>query len=340
MAKEAKSTLRFSEAINQIEKGRIASAYFLNGEEDYLQIEFINTLKQALYGDNKRDASIERISARAGKAADLSNTILEYSLFGGGKLVLVHDSNKYNNDDRELLLKIFGQIPTENHLVLFHRGKMDMRRKYFKYVTAKTEWISLLPLNQSSAKYWIKRQLKKYDLSIDMPAIELMIEFAGLSYSTISEEVDKLSLNIDSGKSIAIEDIKNYGSKSAVFSIFELTDALGRKNKEKAINRLSRLLESGESLPAILAPVARHFNYLVMINSLSDLKSNNMVAARVGVQPFFVQKCREQISCFSSDTLKKALRYIFEAEYQSRYESISPGYILENLVIKITNLQE
>jgi len=340
MAKEAKSTLRFSEVISRIEKGRIATAYFINGEEDYLQNEFISTLKDALYGDNKRDASIERMAARAGKAGDLSNTILEYSLFGGGKLVLVHDSNKYNNDDRELLLKLFSQIPTDNHLVLFHKGKMDMRRKYFKYVTAKTEWISLLPLNQSSAKFWVKRQLKKYNLNIDMQALELLIEFAGLSYSTISEEADKLSLNIESGNSVTVDDIRNYGSKSAVFSIFELTDALGHKDREKAVNRLSRLLESGESLPSILAPIARHFNYLVMINSLSDLKSNNMVAARVGVQPFFVQKCREQIGCFSDDTLKMALRFIFEAEYQSRFEEISHGYILENLITKITNLQE
>jgi DNA polymerase-3 subunit delta len=219
-----------------------------------------------------------------------------------------------------------------------------MRQKYFKYVTSKTTWISFLPLTQDSAKFWVKRQLGKYSLQIDPKALDLLVDFAGFSYSTISEEVNKLSLNFEPGSTISLEDIRNYGSRSAVFSIFELTEALGLKDREKALNRLNRLLESGEALPAILGPIARHFNYLIMIESLKELKNNEMIASRVGVHPYFVQKCRAQINNFQGATLNETMRYIFEAEYQSRYEDMGKDkgkkFILENLVVKITDLQE
>ncbi|MBD3218232.1 MAG: DNA polymerase III subunit delta [candidate division Zixibacteria bacterium] len=340
MARSKKSSLKFSDVIGQIEKGKFAPVYFIDGDEDYLQIEFVNTLKRCLYKSSPENANVERITAKPGKAGDLANTALEYSLFGGSKLLIVNEAQKFNKDDKDILLKLFPQLPPGNHLVLFHRGNIDMRQKYFKYVTSKTTWISFLPLTQNSAKFWVNRQLGKYSLQIDPKALDLLVDFAGFSYSTISEEVNKLSLNFEPGSTISLEDIRNYGSRSAVFSIFELTDALGRRNKEKALNRLNRLLESGEALPAILGPITRHFNYLIMIDSLKELKNNNMIASRVGVKPFFVQKCRDQIDNFEGGTLKLTMKYIFEAEYQSRYEKMTPAFILENLVSKIADLQE
>jgi DNA polymerase-3 subunit delta len=340
MAKEPKSDLKFSAAVSQIEKGQIAPIYFIYGDDDYLQVEFIAAIRNAIYGGDLKNANIERITAKAGKASDLVNTALEYSLFGSGKLIIVSEANRYNKADKDLLLGFFPQLPKGNHLVLFHRAKVDMRYKYFKYLTSKVTWISFLPLTHETAKFWVKRQLGKYSLRIDPKAMDLLIDFAGLSYSTISEEVEKLSLNFESGSTISLEDVKNYGSRSAVFSIFELTEALGLKNREMALNRLERLLDSGESLSSILNPILRHFNYLIMIESLNELSSNNLIAARIGKHPYFVQKCREQILKFGGDSLKTTMRYIFEAEYQSRYDKMTPGFILENLVAKITDSRE
>jgi len=252
--------------------------------------------------------------------------------------VVVQDSQKYNKSDKDLLVKSLPQVPPENHIVLFHEGKMDMRLKYFKYTTQKTEWLSLLPLTQNTARFWIDRQLSRFKLRIDNSALELLIDFAGLSYSTISEEIEKLSLNVEPGSMITVEDIQNYGSRSAVFSIFELTDALGRKDREKALNRLNRLIESGENPQMVLGRILKHFNYLVMIDALRDLKSPQMISSRIGVQPFFINKCREQIAGFSRNSLLKSLRYIFEAEYQTRFEKMPRAYILENLIVKITSL--
>lgn len=338
MAKEPKSALKFDECIKHIEQDRIAPVYFITGSEDYLRIELIGTLKKQLFGDNPQNASYERITARSGKASDLVNTIMEYSLFGDGKLVVVSSAEKYNKTDKELLVKTLPQIPPENHVVLVHQGRMDMRTKYFKYLTQKTEWLSLLALTQHSAKYWVDRQLARHKLKIDSQGMELLIDFAGLSYSTISEELEKLSLNVDPGSIICHQDVENYGSRSAVFSVFELTDALGRKDKKKALNRLSRLLESGESTHMILGRILKHFNYLVMVSSLRDLKSDQMISSRIGVQPFFIRKCREQIAGYSKNSLLKSLRFVFDAEYQSRFEKMPPAYILENLIIKITSL--
>ena len=338
MAKEPKSTLKFAECIGSIEQGKIAPIYFVSGSEDYLKTELTGALRQQLFGKNPRDANFERFSVRAGKASDLLNTVMEYSLFGGGKLVVVQDGQKFNKADKDLLVTTLPQVPPENHLVIFHDGPMDMRLKYFKYVTQKTEWLSLLPLTQNTARFWIDRQLSRYNLRIDSAALEFLIDFAGLSYSTISEEIEKLSLNVEPGSTVTVDDIQNYGSRSAVFSIFELTDALGRKDREKALNRLSRLMESGENPQVVLGRILKHFNYLVMIDALRDLKSPQMISSRIGVQPFFINKCREQIAGFSRNSLLKSLRYIFEAEYQSRFEKMPRTYILENLIVKITSL--
>jgi len=340
MAKEHQSKLKFSELVGQIEKGKLASLYFINGEEEYLQNELVATFKRAVFGGEQSSAGPERLTARPRKAAELINTALEYSLFGQGKLILVYNAQAYNNDDRNLLLSFFPRIPAGNIVVLFHRDPPDLRYKYYKYLTEKAVWLTLLPLDQQSAGFWIKRRLDRYGLRIDSPAAELLIDYAGFSYSTLSEEVDKLSLNVQPGQMIKIEDVKNYASRSAVFSVFELTDALGNRDCNRALDRLNRLLESGEPIQSILNQIQRHFSHLVEINGLSGLKSPELIASKIGVKTYFVQKSLQQLENYDEQSLSMAMKLAFEAEYQSRYEQMDHRFILESLVLKIVGVRE
>ena len=52
MAKEKKSTLKFSEVIKRIESDRIAPVYFIDGDEDFLLLELLSALRNALFGKN------------------------------------------------------------------------------------------------------------------------------------------------------------------------------------------------------------------------------------------------------------------------------------------------
>ena len=63
MAKEKVSTLKFSEVIKRIENGKIAPVYFITGDQDYLLIELLSALRTALFGQNPRNANVERVSA-------------------------------------------------------------------------------------------------------------------------------------------------------------------------------------------------------------------------------------------------------------------------------------
>jgi len=336
MGKNPVSKIKFTEVASRIDKGQIEPLYFIDGDEDFLQNALVGALKEAMFGKNSRDSNMERFTAKPGKAADLINNALEYSLFSSGKLLVIHEVHKFNKTDEERLLKLFPQIPQGNTLIMFHGGKIDQRKKYYKYLINKAVFVSLLPLNQKTAKFWVKRCLDRLRLHIDSEAMNLFVDYAGLSYSTISEEADKISLNFEPGATITVDDIRKYGSRSAVFSIFELTEALGLKDRKRALNRLGRLLGSGENTTGILMPIMRHFNYLIKISSLQDISSDNMVASRIGVAPYFVKKCRQQIGKFEPDDLLRTMRYIHEAEYLSRFEKMPHNYILENLVVKIT----
>jgi len=341
MAKNPISSLKFSDLIRKIEKGEFSPVCFINGDEEYLKTEIVTTLRKHLFKSDPANANLERITASKNKAVDLINNALEFSLFSGGKLLIVNEAQRYSKEDRARLLEFFPSIPQGNYLVLFHNGKFDLRTKYFNYLTKKATWLSLQPLTQRSAGFWIKHRLQKYKLRIDLKAMDLFIEFAGFSYSSISEEIDKLSLNFEPGATITIDDIMKYSSRSAVFSIFELTDALGRQDTCKAIDRLERLLESGEPLARVLANVIRHFHKLVIISSFDKKVSDAIVSQGTGLHPFFVSKCRrEQLVNFDEENLEIACNAIFEAEFQSRFERIPHNYILENLVNKITKLAE
>lgn len=340
MAKEPVSDLKFSDVIKQLEKGQIAPVYFFTGDQEYLRLEITQAIIKALFGDNHQNATIEKIQAKPGKAVEMVNAVMEYSLFGGGRLVIVTEAERYNDKDQKLILKVLPTIPPENKLVIFHPGKLDLRKKFSKYLIAETQWVSFLSLDQRTAKFWIRRQQQKHGLSFEPEAVDLLIEFAGYSYRTLAEEIDKLALNLERGATVTSSDIHSYGSQSAVFSIFELTDALGRRDRQMALNRLENLLSAREKFADILRRVYGHFNYLYGISALEPSLSDKAVASRIRVHPFFIKKCRQQLRNFSRDDLRHALNSLFEAEYDSRFERIPQNYILERLIIKLTESPE
>ncbi|MBD3381998.1 MAG: DNA polymerase III subunit delta [candidate division Zixibacteria bacterium] len=340
MAKEPVSKLKFSDVIKQLEQNQIAPIYFFTGDQEYLRLEFTQAIIKALFGEDRQNATIEKIQAKPGKAAEMVNAAMEYSLFGGGRLVIVTEAERYNEKDQKLILKVLPTIPPENKLVIFHPGKLDLRKKFYKFMTNEATWVSFLALDQRGAKFWVRRQEQKHDLTLEPGAVDLLIEFAGYSYRTLAEEIDKIALNMEPGATVTSSDIRSYGSQSAVFSIFELTDALGRRDRQTALNRLERLLSAREKFTDILRRVYGHFNYLYGIEALEPSLSDKAVASRIRVHPFFVKKCRQQLRNFSRDDLSRALNSLFEAEYDSRFERMPQNYILERLIVKLTESPE
>src|SRR5690606_15552480 len=88
---------------------------------------------------------------------------------------------------------------------------------------------------------------------------------------------------------ITDKDVLQVVSRSRVDRIFDLTDAIGGKDKAKALTVLANLLEFGQSEVGAVALLNRHFRILSQIKSLSSQAlSGPKLSAKVGIPQFLL----------------------------------------------------
>ena len=172
----------------------------------------------------------------------------------------------------------------------YKHGKPDGRSAFVKEVKKKGWTFESKKLYDNQVAPWIENYLRSKKVSIDPKATLLLVEFLGTDLSKISNELDKLMLNVKTGVSIDAKIIEENIGISKDYNVFELNNALGRKDVLKA-NQIIRYLgknERAHPLPMILPSIYRFFSQLLLFHTVKN-GSNRDIASKLGVNPFFVK---------------------------------------------------
>ena len=133
--------------------------------------------------------------------------------------------------------------------------------------------------------------------------IRKLIEFAGSNGTITKEDVDKLS------------------TKQMEAVIFDLTDRLGNKQVEKALEILDTLIYNKEPHQKILITLYNHFKKLYLLKLYENESSNLDVVEVLGLKPnqtFLVSKYKKQITYFNEKEIYNILNEFIDLDYKSK----------------------
>lgn len=133
--------------------------------------------------------------------------------------------------------------------------------------------------------------------------IRKLIEFAGSNGTITKEDVDKLS------------------TKQMEAVIFDLTDRLGSKQVEKALEILDTLIYNKEPLQKILITLYNHFKKLYLLKLYENENSNLDVVEVLGLkanQTFLVSKYKKQIMYFTEKEIYNIINEFIDLDYRSK----------------------
>jgi DNA polymerase-3 subunit delta len=208
--------------------------YWLEGEEDYyidLVMEFAEhkILNESEAGFN--------LTVFYGKDADwvaVVNACRRYPMFAERQVVLLKEAQQMKD-----LEKLEGYIEKPLSSTIFvasHKGKtFDKRKTFYKHLKSSAEIFNSEKVKEYKLQEWIAVFIKSQGYTINAKAINLLDEHIGNDLSRIANEVEKLSVNLKGKKEITEDDIEKYIGISKEYNVFELQDAIAKKNLAKAI---------------------------------------------------------------------------------------------------------
>lgn len=225
-------------------------------------------------------------------------------------------------------------------LVFAYKYKVpDKRSALTKLLMKEAVFFESKRLYDNQLPDWITSYAKEKNHPINAKAAYLLAEFLGNDLSKISNEVNKLLLNLKPAQEITPEHVQEFVGISKDFNVFELQDALGKKEILKANRIVQHFAGNEKENPSqlVLASLYGYFTRLLRYQMLED-KSKGAVAAALGVNPFFVDGIANAARNYPTPKLKVVFALLKEYDLKSKgvdNPSVPYGELLKEMVYKM-----
>lgn len=266
---------------------KIEPCYLVQGEDILLYDKALELIKDAC-NLQLEEFNFIKFDEDSFNGDPVIDTLQTLPMGSQKKIVLLKNVTKLSEDFKKKLIAYLKNPVLSSCLVIF-----DFFNKFDFIISEK---VSAKRLDEKSLAEIIEKEITDSGKLIKKDAVELLISYCCDYYSLIHNELQKLkSCNRDV---IETRDIENMVTREVEYTVFELTEALSKKDADKAVSLLNLMDKDTKTFSLI----ANHFRrlFFVSISKESDADLSKLL----GVKEFAVVKARQLAKNFSKIQLK------------------------------------
>lgn len=317
---------------NDIKMGQLKNVYLLYGTEDYLKRQYRDKLKHALVepDDTMDFSAYEGKDINPKELIDLSETL---PFFKEKRMILVENSGFFKNSCDDLA-EYMSQVP-ESTCFVFVEEEVDKRSKLFKAASRAGSAVEFETPKEDMLIRWILGRIQQEGKKITQSVMQLFLSKTGSDMENIDKELEKLICYTLDKTEISAADVEAICTGQTENKIFEMIDAISAKNQKKALDLYYDLLALKEAPMRILFLIARQFQNLLLIKSMSAKGYPAVsIAKTAGMPSFAVQKNLRQAGAFKINQLKEAIEDCGQAEEDVKTGRMADQLAVELLIVK------
>ena len=317
---------------NDIKMGQLKNVYLLYGTEDYLKRQYRDKLKHALVepDDTMNFSAYEGKDINPKELIDLSETL---PFFKEKRMILVENSGFFKNSCDDLA-DYMSQVP-ESTCFVFVEEEVDKRSKLFKAASRAGSAVEFETPKEDMLVRWILGRIQREGKKITQSVMQLFLSKTGSDMENIDKELEKLICYTLDKTEISAADVEAICTGQTENKIFEMIDAISAKNQKKALDLYYDLLALKEAPMRILFLIARQFQNLLLIKSMSAKGYPAVsIAKTAGMPSFAVQKNLRQAGAFKINQLKEAIEDCGQAEEDVKTGRMADQLAVELLIVK------
>ena len=317
---------------NDIKMGQLKNVYLLYGTEDYLKRQYRDKLKHALVepDDTMNFSAYEGNDINPKELIDLSETL---PFFKEKRMILVENSGFFKNSCDDLA-EYMSQVP-ESTCFVFVEEEVDKRSKLFKAASRAGSAVEFETPKEDMLIRWILGRIQREGKKITQSVMQLFLSKTGSDMENIDKELEKLICYTLDKTEISAADVEAICTGQTENKIFEMIDAISAKNQKKALDLYYDLLALKEAPMRILFLIARQFQNLLLIKSMSAKGYPAVsIAKTAGMPSFAVQKNLRQAGAFKINQLKEAIEDCGQAEEDVKTGRMADQLAVELLIVK------
>ncbi|MDF2626571.1 MAG: hypothetical protein K0R39_402 [Symbiobacteriaceae bacterium] len=342
-----------TEALAELQKGKVRPVYLLYGGEPFLEEALFREIKKATVEPATVDFNFHVFGPAPDQIQQALAVAQTQPFFAERRLVVVKDcpifaasrkkeeaeegeeEAKGNAGEEPLIAYLKSPVPS-TCLVFLCEDSVDSRKKVTKAVIATGGAVECKPYKPEEATHWAEaRATSIYGKKLPDAAARLLIEKIGADLRLIDNELQKLALYAGDAKQITAIDVDSLVGGMAETEIFRLTEAVMLKDRARAIELLGRILRQVDHPLQVLAALTNRFRQILTVKTLVargvSLREGPGVAK---MHPFAYEKMVGHVRAYPRAEIIRALQRLLEADVAMKSGG-SATLTLETLVVEL-----
>ncbi len=285
--------------------------YLLFGEEAATMRKKIKQIAE------KEKVDMDQVSIYDAEQIDLKYILEDAGsipFFGDRKVVLIQNATFLSPKDttgydlKALAAYLNDPLDSTTLILSCACAKLDQRKKIVKEFMKQCKVIECARIREYDKAETIRSMITQSKLKIDEDALRLFIDRMPLDMAIIENELAKLKLYQDK---INVETIRNLTIRALEDNVFDLAEALQKKNLTKAM-RLWKDLDAQQMDPIyLIATLAAQFRFLFQTKVLIDQGlTKQAIVSELAAHPYRVQMAMGQCRSYRSDSFLRQLKQL------------------------------
>ena len=249
------------------------NTYLIYGLENYL---IDKKIEEVIKSININEEEIIKYNMEEESIASLLVEVSTVNMFSNKKLIICDNSSFLSSgksDEKEVLNLIkYLENPFDDVYIIFivREEKVDSRKKITKLITKVSKVFDCNKIESYRLSNYLGDYIRDNGYSISSSSIDLIISKVGYELSNIIKELDKLFIYKGEDKKITREDIDEVITNNLEKNIFELTNAIVNKEKNKVNRIYNELIKSGEDPIKLIVTLSNQFRLIFQVKLMRN----------------------------------------------------------------------
>lgn len=270
---------------------KVTSIYFISGSDESAVKKAASELAAKLapgadaFGIEVIDGAVDTVDASTRAVQDAVGALLTLPFLGGTKLVWLKSAsfladNIPGRSENVLgaldkLCEVLKEGLPDGVTFLLSAPMADKRRTTYKTLAklGETQVKDMPDLGfrggDEEIIEWTMSRVHAKDLQLSPDAVEALAARVGLDSRQLENELDKLETAFGKAHSISISDVRSLVPQTREGGIFDLSEAVARRNLPEALDTLQQLFRQGEKgVGILLASIVPTVRNLLLVKDL------------------------------------------------------------------------
>jgi DNA polymerase-3 subunit delta len=318
--------------------------YLFHGEDEFSRSETVADFKKKMGDPGLVELNTNVFDGRKVTLGELQHACDSVPFMADRRLVIVEGlltrlEPKGQKEYLERLTQYLEHLPETTRLVFIENKSIGKNNPVHRLALAdeRGHVKEFKPPQRRGLSRWIEERVKKKGGQISAAAVETLAAFVGNDLRLLDQEIEKLVAYVDGARPISQDDVRLLVSYVQEANVFEMVDALGQRDGQRAARLLHQLLDEGEHPLRLLGMIVRQFRILIQVKELSERGlSQQKMAARLKLHPFVVKKTVRQAMNFSMDQLETIYRRLLETDVAIKTGRMNDVLALDMLVVGLS----